>query len=232
LDQSFRRSVLLSSELHRVLGAEDCYLHRPAFEMHAGRSGGEILELAARLQPDAVLIDYGLPDRAGDEVCREIKRPGAAPPVLIVGPPQPPAIRQACFDAGCDEFLQAPIAPNLVLARLAAFLGIQFRLHARVPAVVSVSSGRVISEFLGYTRDISEGGLLVEATIRMDEGRRLHLRLYLEDQERPLRVPATVLRVEPTADEERYLIGLQFGRLEPAAAERIREFIRSRSAGH
>jgi CheY-like chemotaxis protein len=232
LDQSFRRSVLFSSELHRALGREDCYLHRPAFALHSGRDGGEILELAARLAPDAVLIEYGLPDRAGDEVCRDIKRAGGRTPVLIIGPAQPPSIREACREAGCDDFLEIPIAPNLVLSRLAAFLGIQFRLHARVPAVVSISSGRVISEFLGYTRDISEGGLLVEAAVRMDEGRRLHLRLYLEDQERPVRAPATVLRVEPVTGEERYLIGMRFSALEPVASERIREFIRRRSAGH
>ena len=43
--------------------------------------------------------------------------------------------------------------------RLAGSLGLQFRLHARVPAVISLSFGRIISEFLGYSKDISEGGI-------------------------------------------------------------------------
>jgi CheY-like chemotaxis protein/Tfp pilus assembly protein PilZ len=232
LDQSFRRTIVLSADLHRALTREDCYLQRPAFQLHAGRTGGEIVELSRRAAPDAVLIEFGLPDQGADAVCRVLKDSAAPPPVLIVGPARPPSVRQGCLDAGCDEYIETPAPANLVLSRLAPFLGIQFRLHARLPTVVSISSGRIISEFLGYTRDISEGGLLVEATMRMEQGRRLFLRLYLEDQDRPLRAPATVLRVEPVPDEERFLIGLQFNALEPTAAERLKSFIRNRSSGH
>ena len=232
LDQSFRRSVVLSTDLHRALGREDCYLHRPAFEQHVGRSGSEIIGLVKRVTPDAVLIEFGLPDIGGDAVCKAIKDSGTPPPVMVLGPARPPSVRQSCLDAGCDEFLETPAAPNLILSRLANFLGIQFRLHARVPTVVSISSGRVISEFLGYTKDISEGGILVESTTRMEQGRRLYLRLYLEDQDRPLRAPATVLRVEPAQDDDRYLIGLQFNSIDEAAAERLRTYIRNRATGH
>lgn len=232
MDQSFQRCVVLSTDPHRVLGREDCYLHRPAFQLHAGHTGLEILDLVNRTSPDAVVIEFALPDLGGDEVCRRIKRTGTPPPVLILGPPRPPAIRQSCINAGCDEYLEMPAAPNFILSRLAAFLGIQFRLHARLPTVVSISSGRIISEFLGYTKDISEGGILVESTTRMDRGRRLSLRLYLEDQERPLRAPATVLRVEPSPDEERFLIGMQFTSIDPATADRLRTFIRNRATGH
>ena len=224
--------MLLSADLHRALAREDCYLHRPAFQLHAGRTGGEIVDLANRVTPDAVLIEYGLPDQGADAACRTIKESGTPPPVLILGPARPPSARQSCLDAGCDEYIETPAAPNLVLSRLAAFLGIQFRLHARVPTVVSISSGRIISEFLGYTKDISEGGLLVEATTRMEQGKRLYLRLYLEDQDRPLRAPATVLRVESAPDQDRFLIGLQFNTLDEGSAERLRSFIRNRSTGH
>ncbi|MGH9796896.1 MAG: PilZ domain-containing protein [Candidatus Polarisedimenticolia bacterium] len=230
MDHTFRKSVLLSSEIHRSLSREECYLFRPGFDVRSGRSSGEILDLAARLPPDAVLIDYALPERKGLDVCRALKAAGrgASPPVLILGPADP-AAKTACLNAGCDEYIEVPASPNRLLQLLASFLGIQFRLHTRVAAVLSIAFGRIVSEFLGYSKDISEGGILVESTTRMETGRRLQLRLYLEDSDRPLRLPATVLRVEPGADEDRYLIGMQFLSPPTEIAEQIRTFIRRRA---
>jgi CheY-like chemotaxis protein len=231
LDQPFHKTIVVSEDINRAFGSEDCYLRRPAFRLHVGRTGDEVLALARGVLPDAILINYHLVGSRGDEVCHALRSdPGTrAIRTLIVGPAQSHEIADACRASGCDEYLGSPSHPNALLERLAAHLGIQFRLHARLPAVVSISSGRIISEFLGYSKDISEGGILVESSVKADLGRRLHLRLYLGDDERPVALSATVLHVRPEPEEDRYLLGMKFQSIEPAIAARIRRYIDTRT---
>ncbi len=232
MDQPFRKKIILSEDINRALAQVDCFIHRSGFVTRVGQTGEEIVELARRDPPDAVLMNYYLGGLKGDEVCRILKRPEperSLPPVLIVGPTFPPDIAQRCRQAGCDDYVGSPAGPNALLQRLAGALGIQFRLQTRIPAVISISFGRVISEFLGYSKDLSEGGILIETTLPIDQGRRLHLRLFLDEKDRPIVTKATVLRVDQSPEEDHYLLGLQFQPLDPTAAHRIKDYIRSRA---
>jgi DNA-binding response OmpR family regulator len=229
MDQPFRKRIILSDDINRALSQIDCYLHRGGYEVRVGRTGEEILSLAHREPADAVLINYYLAGPKADEVCRSLRRTRAGVPVVIVGPGHPAEIGEACRAAGCDEYIGSPAAPNILLQRLAAVLGLQFRLQTRVPAVISISVGRIVREFLGYSKDISEGGILVETVLELDRGKRLHLRLFLDDREEPIVTRATVLRVDRAADEDQFLVGMQFQPLDPENASRLRDFIRSRS---
>jgi CheY-like chemotaxis protein len=230
LDQPFRKSIVLSDDVNRALSQEDCFIHRSGFQLRVGKTGEEILDLVRREIPDALIMNYYLAGLKGDEVCRALRRsiPGTLP-ILIVGPASPPEIAESCRQAGCDEYIASPARPNVLLQRLALALGLQFRLHTRVQAVISLSFGRIISEFLGYSKDISEGGILVETNMEIAPGRRLHVRIYLDDQERPISARATVLRVDRATDEDQYFLGLRFQALDPGAASRLKDYIRSRS---
>lgn len=231
MDQPFRK-MILSDDINRALGQLDCFIHRSAFQTRVGRTGEEIVDLARRDPPNVVMINYYLGGLKGDEVCRILKRPELDRPplpVLIVGPTYPPDIAERCRQAGCDDFIGSPASPNVLLQRLAAALGLQFRLHARIPAVISISFGRIISEFLGYSKDISEGGILIETTLPIDRGRRLHLRLFLDEEDRPVVTKATVLRVDRAEEEDHFLVGMQFQPLDVGAAQRLRNYIHTRA---
>ncbi|HEU4400584.1 MAG TPA: response regulator [Candidatus Polarisedimenticolia bacterium] len=230
MDQPFRRKIVLSDDINRALDRVDCFVHRSGFSLRVGRTGEEILDLARRESPNALMTNYFLAGLKGDEVCRALRRGGAAFPILLVGPPSPADVAERCRKSGCDDYIVSPAGPNVLLQRLAAALGIQFRLHTRFPAVISISFGRIVSEFLGYSKDVSEGGILVETNLEIDLGRRLNLRLFLDDRDQPLTARATVLRVDQASDEDQYLLGMQFQSLEPGSAARLKDFIRTRSA--
>ena len=228
----FLKRILLSDDVNRALASIDCFIHRSGFQTRVGRTGEEVVEMARRFMPGAILMNYYLGGLKGDEVCRILKRApaGNAPPILIVGPGDQAEVAERCREAGCDEFIPSPASQSLLLQKLAARLGVQYRLHARLPAVLSVSFGRVISEFLGYSKDISEGGILVESKLPVDLGRRLHLRIFLRKEDHPVVAKATVLRVDRVEDDaDRYLLGMQFHGLEPAGAGRLRDFIRTQA---
>ncbi len=102
---------------------------------------------------------------------------------------------------------------------------IPFRLQTRIPAVLSISCGRIISEFLGYSKDLSEGGVLVETPMQVPPGRRLYLRLFMEGSDRPLVARATVVRSEPWPEEDQHLLGIQFQAMDPDSAARLRDYL-------
>ncbi len=228
MDQPFR-NIILSDDINRALTPIDCFIHRSGFSTRIGRTGEEIIDLVRRQRPHVILMNYYLAGIKGDEVCRIIRRPETDQPpmpILLVGPTFPADIEQRCRDAGCDDYIGSPAPPNVLLQRLAGALGIRFRLHTRIPAVLSISSGRIISEFLGYTKDVSEGGLLVETSLPIDPGRKLHIRLFLE-QDRPLVTKATVIRMDRSREEDRFLLGMEFQLTDSGASHRLKDFIRS-----
>jgi len=231
MDRPFFKKLVLSHDLHRALARVDSFVLRSAFQVATGRSGEELLDAARRQSPDAVMVSYDLEGLKGDEICRLLKRtPGGARgvPVLIVGPPHSPETADRCRRAGCDEYIPSTSGPQTLLHRLATTLGVPFRLQTRIPAVLSISFGRIVSEFLGYSKDISEGGILVETSLSIASGRRLNLRLFIDENVRPLVTPATVLRAQSSPDDDQFLLGLRFQGMDAPSAARLRQFIQER----
>ena len=96
-------------------------------EAHVARSGGEALEMVAALQPQAVLLDIGLPDMSGYEVCRRLRERTAAgqggePPIIVAvtGWAQQERDGKQSRAAGFDAHLVKPVGLQelgVVLAR-------------------------------------------------------------------------------------------------------------------
>jgi CheY-like chemotaxis protein len=233
VDKAYLRKVVLSRDLHGALLHVDSCIQRSVFQVMVARSGEEILDFVRRENPHVVLSSCDLEGLRGDEVCRVLKRSSEDRrrnvTVLLVGPPDPPEIGERCRGAGCDEFIPTPVSPLLLSRKLSSALGIPFRLQTRIPAVLSISCGRIISEFLGYSKDLSEGGVLVETPLLMPTGRRLNLRLFMEGSDRPLVTRAAVVRSEPSPEEDHYLLGMQFQAMDPDSSARLKGYLHSRA---
>jgi len=70
----------------------------------------------------AVVLDLGLPDGSGIDLCREWRLAGIAVPVLILTARADVASRVAGLDAGADDYLSKPFALAELRARLRAIL--------------------------------------------------------------------------------------------------------------
>jgi len=226
MDRPSRKIIILSENVGRFLLRGESYLSRSGFLLLAGGTGRDILDLAARERPAAVVLGFELKDLPGDEVCFRLKRTLDPPPaVLVVGPARPPEPALRCNVAGCDEYLASPVDPHALLVRQSSRLGVRFRVHPRLPLVVPTSHGRIIREFLGYTRNLSEGGAQVETILKPGPGRRLILRLYPEDGE-ALELRAVVLRADPSRERDQNLLGLQFLQPAPPARSRLKSLLK------
>lgn len=84
-------------------------------------TGHHALHLAATWQPDAVLLDLGLPDIDGLAVCRRI-REWSQVPIIIISVRADEAEKVQALDEGADDYLTKPFGVNELLARLRAAL--------------------------------------------------------------------------------------------------------------
>jgi len=85
-------------------------------------SGEAALAEVARSEPDAVVLDIGLPDIDGLEVCRRLRGSGNRVPVLMLTARDAVADRIDGLDAGADDYLIKPFDVGELRARLRALL--------------------------------------------------------------------------------------------------------------
>jgi DNA-binding response OmpR family regulator len=68
--------------------------------------------------PDAVLLDLGLPDGDGLDLCREIKATWPALPVVVVSARGAGQVRYQALACGADGFLPKPFDPEVLEAAI------------------------------------------------------------------------------------------------------------------
>jgi two-component system KDP operon response regulator KdpE len=102
-------------EIRRALKAN---LTGHGFEVTAVASGEEALAEAARAHPDLVLLDLGLPDLAGLEVCARLREDQIEAPIIILSVQEEEEQKVSALDQGADDYLTKPFGMNELLARI------------------------------------------------------------------------------------------------------------------
>src|SRR5947208_13029142 len=92
------------------------------YEVRLTESGAGALSEIAASTPDAVVLDIGLPDIDGLEVCRLLRREGNRLPVLMLTARDAVSDRIDGLDAGADDYLVKPFDIDELKARLRALL--------------------------------------------------------------------------------------------------------------
>ncbi len=89
------------------------------YGVDAAPDGTTALRLAAARQPDAVLLDLGLPDMAGVDIIKAL-RDWSRVPILVLSARQASDEKVAALDAGADDYITKPFSIDELLARLRA----------------------------------------------------------------------------------------------------------------
>jgi two-component system KDP operon response regulator KdpE len=106
-------------------------------EASTGREG---IDLAASQRPQLVILDLGLPDMEGVEVCREI-RGWSSVPILVLSARQSPQEQADLLDAGADDYITKPFSTIEMQARIRAALR-----RARVVPLATASAPLAIAD--------------------------------------------------------------------------------------
>ncbi len=101
--------------------AEQLKLHEEFVTVEVG-TGQAALEASKGESFDAVVLDVGLPDFDGREVCRLLRRGGVKCPVIMLTASATDADQILGLDAGANDYIAKPFRLGVLLARLRAQL--------------------------------------------------------------------------------------------------------------
>jgi DNA-binding response OmpR family regulator len=101
--------------------AEQLSLHEEFMTAEA-ETGAAALELVGQQYFDAVLLDVGLPDMDGRELCRLMRRAGVRAPVLMLTGADSDSDTILGLDSGANDYITKPFKLSVLLARLRAQL--------------------------------------------------------------------------------------------------------------
>jgi two-component system response regulator MprA len=97
-------------------------LQEEDFEVQAFATGTDFLAGVERSAPDALVVDIGLPDADGRDVCQAVRALGVQAPVLFLTARDALPDRLAGFSVGGDDYMTKPFALDELIARLHALL--------------------------------------------------------------------------------------------------------------
>ena len=128
------------------------------YEVIEAADGNGALAAAAKENPDAVLLDLGLPDLDGTEVLARL-REWSPMPVVVLTARDAEAQKIAALDAGADDYVTKPFAMGELLARLRAALRRRLRSEGTPPVF---TAGKVSVDLT--KRIVTVGGAEVKLT--------------------------------------------------------------------
>jgi DNA-binding response OmpR family regulator len=97
------------------------FLERDGYIVYAATDGETGLALSAARGPALIVLDLGLPDVAGEDVLREVRRRSRVP-ILVLSAKAETDERVLGLTLGADDYLAKPFSPRELLARVKALL--------------------------------------------------------------------------------------------------------------
>jgi two-component system KDP operon response regulator KdpE len=211
--------ILIVDDEPNIIGTLLPLLRTRGYDVLSAMTGRAALDVVARDKPDLIVLDLGLPDMAGVDVCREIRQTTGAP-IVVLSARGAEGDKVHALDAGADDYVTKPFGAEELLARI--------RVALRRVETPSPAAGPIVRGELTIDRErfrVLRNGEEVRLTPKEFElltflaqhpGRVLTHRVILKaiwgphaaDQPEHLRVLVGALRkkIEPTPASPKYVL--------------------------
>ena len=113
--------ILVVDDEPSILATMSPLLRSRGYDVVTAMSGRAALESAERDQPDLIVLDLGLPDIEGAEVCRAIREQSSTP-IIILSARGAEGDKVRALDAGADDYVTKPFGAEELTARIRAAL--------------------------------------------------------------------------------------------------------------
>ncbi len=113
--------ILLVDDEVSIQRAVAPLLRSRGYTVDIAGSGADAVRLFGDHQPDLIVLDLGLPDVDGTDVCRRIRQQSAVP-IIILSARGREADKVAALDLGADDYVTKPFGPEELLARVRVWL--------------------------------------------------------------------------------------------------------------
>jgi two-component system KDP operon response regulator KdpE len=109
--------ILLVDDEVSIQRAVAPLLRSRGYEVDIAGTGADALKTAADRPPDLIVLDLGLPDIDGTEVCRRLRATSQVP-IIVLSARGGEADKVNALDLGADDYVTKPFGPEELLARL------------------------------------------------------------------------------------------------------------------
>ena len=109
--------ILLVDDEVAIQRAVAPLLRSRGYEVELVSTGKDAVSAVTDRSPDLIVLDLGLPDLEGTEVCRRIRKASKAP-IVILSARGAEADKVAALDIGADDYVTKPFGSEELLARI------------------------------------------------------------------------------------------------------------------
>ena len=132
--------ILIVDDEPNIIGTVASLLRARGYDVTSAMNGVAALASIEREAPDLIVLDLGLPDLDGFEVCRRI-RDTMSVPIVVLSARAAEGDKVRALDAGADDYVTKPFGAEELLARIRAALR---RSESAPPANESIVRGNLV----------------------------------------------------------------------------------------
>lgn len=194
------KKVLLVSAYTPFLSRNTTLLMGRGLEVFTTKSGGEALKLHAAHCFDLIFTDFKLEEMGGCTLCSLIRKGNNSPqvPVIITCHNLHGSIERVA-QCGASSIIIKPINPISLMETIGGFLDFQLGRSKRVVLKVLVMSKAYEREFLCFSHDLSNTGILIGTDYDLALGSRITCQFELPD----------ICQIEAEGEITRVMSGLE-----------------------
>jgi two-component system KDP operon response regulator KdpE len=109
--------ILLVDDEVSIQRAVGPLLRTGGYQVDIAGTGADALRMFEELSPDLIVLDLGLPDFPGTEVCRRV-RVTSKVPIIVLSARNSELDKVKALDLGADDYVTKPFGPEELLARI------------------------------------------------------------------------------------------------------------------
>ena len=109
--------ILIVDDEPNILGTLAPLLRTRGYEVLTAMNGRTAVESAERDKPDLIVLDLGLPDMDGVDVCRQL-RESMQVPIIVLSARGAEGDKVRALDVGADDYMTKPFGAEELLARI------------------------------------------------------------------------------------------------------------------
>jgi two-component system KDP operon response regulator KdpE len=113
--------ILVVDDEPNIIATIAPLLRARGYEVFSAMSGRAALDAVDRDKPDLLVLDLGLPDMDGADVCQRV-RESSSLPILVLSARGAEGDKVSALDAGADDYVTKPFGTEELLARIRAAL--------------------------------------------------------------------------------------------------------------
>lgn len=119
-----RERILLVDDEADIVELLEYNLRQAGFSVVTAKDGSTALAEVRRQRPDLILLDLSLPDIAGTEICRRLRRDPSTSsiPIMMITARGEEIDRVVGFELGADDYIVKPFSPRELILRIGAVL--------------------------------------------------------------------------------------------------------------